>query len=101
MQLRESLLQLVDLRGTLNGVLAAVNIIRTNVLDLEADVNEIQSSVNEIQANVQTNQNVDVDVEQNAPTETGNFISVLKSGTVIVGFNCMHILVELMFYTML
>ena len=92
MQLRESLLQLADLRGTLNGVVAAVNIIHTNVLNLEADVNDIQT-------NVQMNRNMDVDVEQNAPIQTGNPISVLESGTVIAGFNCMHILVELMFHT--
>ena len=84
MQLRESLLQLVDLRGTLNGVVAAVNIIHTNVLNLEADVNDIQT-------NVQMNRNMDVDVEQNAPIQTGNPISVLESGAVIAGFNCMHI----------
>ena len=84
MQLRESLLQLADLRGTLNGVVAAVNIIHTNVLNLEADVNDIQT-------NVQMNRNMDVDVEQNAPIQTGNPIFVLESGTVIAGFNCMHI----------
>ena len=84
MQLRESLLQLVDLRGTLNGLVAAVNIIHTNILNVEADVNDIQT-------NVQMNRNMDVDVEQNAPIQTGNPISVLESGTVIGGFNCMHI----------
>ena len=84
MQLRESLLQLVDLRGTLNGVMAAVNIIHTNILNLEADVNDIQT-------NVQMNRNMDVDVEQNAPIQTGNPIAVLESVTVIAGFNCMHI----------
>ena len=84
MQLRESLLQLVDLRGALNGVVAAVNIIHTNILNVEADVNDIQT-------NVQMNRNMDVDVEQNAPIQTGNPISVLESGTVIAGFNCMQI----------
>lgn len=84
MQLRESLLQLVDLRGTLNGLVAAVNIIHTNILNVEADVNDIQT-------NVQMNRNMDVDVEQNAPIQTGNPISVLESGTVIAGFNCMQI----------
>ena len=84
MQLRESLLQLVDLRGTLNGLVAAVNIIHTNILNVEADVNDIQT-------NVQMNRNMDVDVEQNAPIQTGNPISVLESVTVIAGFNCMHI----------
>ena len=63
-----------------------MNIIHTNVLNLEADVNEIQSKI-------QTSQNMDFDVEQNAPIETGNSIFVLENGTVIVGFNCMYFLV--------
>ena len=64
--MREILLQMVDLRATSNMISSAVDTIHTNVVN-------VTSVVDAVKRIVQTDQNLDIDVEQNAPNDSGDF----------------------------
>ena len=64
--MREILLQMVDLRATSNMISSAVDTIHTNVVN-------VTSVVDAVKRIVQTDQNLDFDVEQNAPVDSGDF----------------------------
>ena len=71
--MREILLQMVDLRATSNMISSAVDTIQTNV----ANVGSVVDAVKRI---VQTDQNSDFDVEQNAPIDAGDFRHNVRKG---------------------
>ena len=73
--MREILLQMVDLRATSNMISSAVDTIHTNVVN-------VTSVVDAVKRIVQTDQNLDFDVEQNAPVDSGDFsLDVKKEKT--------------------
>ena len=64
LQMREILLQMVDLRTALNSVSSTANVIQTSVQNLESDVDMIHS-------NLESGQRCDVHLEQNGPDIPG------------------------------
>ena len=71
--MREILLQMVDLRATSNMISSAVDTIHTNVVN-------VTSVVDAVKRIVQTDQNLDFDVEQNAPIDSGDFRHNVRKG---------------------
>ena len=73
------LLQMVDLRATINILSSAINVIQTSVQNIESDVNDLQLNVQNLEFDRRSD---DVDLEQNAPNNAGN-----------VNLSCIHAIV--------